>query len=64
MVKDKVIKVIKRNGTTEDYNFEKVVGAIKKSADRVNYSFTKKDLKKIKTIINMEIEDKEEVSII
>ena len=63
MVKDKVVKVIKRDGTTEDYNFEKIVGAIKKSADRVNYYFTKKDLKKIKTIINMEIEDKEEVSI-
>lgn len=57
------INVIKRNGTREVYNFEKVIEAVKKSADRVNYTFTKKDLKRIKTIINMEIDDKEEVSI-
>ena len=58
-----VVKVIKRNGTNEDYDFNKIVSAINKSADRVNYSFTKKDLKRIKTILSMEIEDKKEVSI-
>ena len=62
-MREKVVMVVKRNGTTEEYDFEKIIGAIKKSADRVNYSFTKKDLKRIKTIINMEIEDKEQVSI-
>ena len=57
------VMVVKRNAITEEYDFDKIIGAIKKSADRVNYYFTKKDLKRIKTIINMEIEDKEQVSI-
>ena len=63
MVKDKVVKVTKRDGTTEDYNFEKIKIAITKSADRVNYKFTKKDLNKIKSFVDLEIDDLKECNI-
>ena len=34
--------VKKKKGVIEDFNFEKIVNAISKSADRIGHKFTKK----------------------
>ena len=45
MKKDtKAIKIIKKDGTKEDYNVEKVVIAVKKSANRALITFTDEDI--------------------
>jgi ribonucleoside-triphosphate reductase (formate) len=57
------MNIIKRNGTTEIYNFEKIIEAIKKSANRINYKFSKKDYLKISTIINMELDGSDTIHV-
>ena len=47
----KNIKVVKKDGNLQDYDFNKIIIAINKSATRVNYSFTKFELNEIKSII-------------
>ena len=42
-----MIKIIKKDGTKEDYNVQKVVTAVKKSANRALITFTEEDLKNI-----------------
>lgn len=42
-----MIKIIKKDGTEEDYNVKKVVVAVKKSANRALVEFTDEDIHKI-----------------
>ncbi|MDE6182507.1 MAG: hypothetical protein K2F59_04820, partial [Eubacteriales bacterium] len=39
--------IIKKDGTFEKYNDSKIISAIKKSANRVMYEFTKEELSSI-----------------
>ena len=57
------MQVIKKNGTTEDFNFEKIVNAITKSSDRIGHKFLKKEIKKIKSLIQIEVEDYDTISV-
>ena len=50
------MKVIKKDGTLMDYNIDKVVKAISKSADRVLVKFTKQDLDNICTRVNTNVQ--------
>ena len=64
LLKDKnVTKIIKRDKTVEDYDFDKIKIAITKSADRINHKFTQKDLKKIKSLVSIEVDGEEEISV-
>lgn len=54
------MRVIKRNKLAEDFDMNKILKAIGKSADRMSYKFTKKELKDItdfvaKSIIGLEV---------
>ncbi len=55
--------VKKKKGVIEDFNFEKIVNAISKSADRIGHKFTKKEIKKIKSLILIEIEEFEVLNV-
>lgn len=55
--------VKKKKGVIEDFNFEKIVNAISKSADRIGHKFTKKEIKKIKSLILIEIEEFEVLTV-
>ena len=57
------MQVIKKNGTTEDFNFDKIVNAITKSSDRIGHKLLKKEIKKIKSLIQIEVEDFETISV-
>ena len=48
-----MIKVIKKDGTLEDYDVSKVIRAIKKSAYRALVEFTDEELNKISNIVNV-----------
>lgn len=48
----KVLKIIKKDGTLEDYNLQKVVNAVKKSAYRALVDFTQEELDKICNIVD------------
>lgn len=50
-----MIKVIKKDGTKEDYNVQKVVAAVTKSADRVLIQFTPEDLQKICAFVDSRV---------
>lgn len=50
-----MIKVIKKDGTKEDYNIQKVVAAVTKSADRVLIRFTPEDLQKICAFVDSRV---------
>ncbi len=50
-----MIKVIKKDGTKEDYNVQKVVAAVTKSADRVLIRFTPEDLQKICAFVDSRV---------
>ena len=43
------MQVIKKNGTTEDFNFDKIVNAITKSSDRIGHKLLEEEKKKIKS---------------
>lgn len=49
--------VIKKDGTKEEYNIEKVVNAVKKSAMRVLIEFTDEELSKICDFVNTEVKN-------
>ena len=51
------IKVIKKDGTKEDYNIEKVVSAIKKSAARMLVELKDKDISDICNFVNKSVMD-------
>ena len=50
-----MIKVIKKDGTREEYNVEKVIAAISKSASRALISFNEEELQKIRDFVNKEV---------
>lgn len=45
------IKIIKKDGTTENFDMQKILNAIKKSSDRVLVKFTEYEIKKFSKII-------------
>ena len=51
------ITIIKKDGTKEKYNIEKVVDAIKKSATRMLVDFTEKEIKDICNFVNKSVLD-------
>lgn len=56
MVKvDKSVKVIKKDGTKEAYNVEKVIAAISKSAARALITFNEEELNQIRSFVNEQI---------
>jgi len=59
------VSIIKKDGTKEKYNVQKVVEAVKKSATRMLISFSDDDLKRICDFVNKNVNDlhKEDVSI-
>lgn len=50
-----MIKIIKKDGTEEDYNVQKVVAAVSKSATRALITFTDEDIKKICTFVDSRV---------
>ena len=57
------IKVIKKDGTKEDYNVQKVVSAIKKSAARMLVEFTEKELEDICQYVNAKVLEAKQMEI-
>ncbi len=56
MKKDtKAIKIIKKDSTKEDYNVEKVVIAVKKSANRALITFTDEDIDSICSFVDSRV---------
>lgn len=51
----KMIKIIKKDGTEEEYNVQKVVSAVSKSANRALIQFTDEDIKKICTFVDSRV---------
>ena len=56
----KNVLVIKKDGTVEEYNYEKIVSAVGKSADRIMIKFTDDENKEIVDYIERTIEKKKE----
>lgn len=50
-----MIKIIKKDGTEEDYNVKKVVVAVKKSANRALVEFTDEDIHKICVFVDSRV---------
>ena len=50
-----MIRIIKKDGTLEDYNVQKVVAAVTKSANRALVIFTDEDYKKICTFVDSRV---------
>lgn len=50
-----MIKIIKKDGTEEEYNVQKVVSAVSKSANRALIQFTDEDIKKICTFVDSRV---------
>ena len=59
------VSIVKKDGTKEQFNVQKVVEAVKKSATRMMISFGEEDLKRICDFVNKNVNDlhKEEISI-
>ncbi|MBQ8476379.1 anaerobic ribonucleoside-triphosphate reductase, partial [bacterium] len=57
------ITIIKKDGTKEKYNVEKVVAAIKKSAQRTLIEFTDKQIKDICAFVNKSVLDMDKDSV-
>ena len=51
----KDIKIIKKNGTKEEYDIRKVVAAVKKSAARMLVEFTKEELENIVNYVDSSV---------
>ena len=49
------VKIIKKDGTLEDYDIQKVVSAIKKSAARMLVDFTDREIEDICNYVNMSV---------
>lgn len=60
------VLIIKKDGTKEKFNVQKVVEAVKKSATRMLITFSEEDLKRICDFVNKNVNDlqKEEISIL
>ena len=54
---DKNVKVIKKDGTKEDFNVQKVVVAVNKSAYRALITFTEEELKFICQFVEEKVEE-------
>lgn len=50
-----MLKIIKKDGTEEEYNVQKVVVAVKKSANRALVEFTDEDIHKICTFVDSRV---------
>lgn len=50
-----MIQIIKKDGTKEDYNVQKVITAVKKSAFRVLYTFTEEELQRICVFVDSRV---------
>ena len=50
-----MIRIIKKDGTREDYNVQKVVAAVTKSANRALVTFTDEDYRKICTFVDSRV---------
>lgn len=57
------MKVIKKDGTFEDYSFKKIINAVEKSAKRAGVKLSEKQYDAIQTYINTFLENKNEVSV-
>ena len=57
------ITIVKKDGTKEKYNIEKVVQAIKKSATRMLVTFSDKEIKDICTYVNKSVLDMDSDSV-
>ena len=55
--------VKKKKGVVEDFNFEKIVNAITKSSERIGHKLTKKEIKKIRSLVLIEIEDLDSIEV-
>ena len=51
------IKIVKKDGTLEDYNIEKVINAVKKSAERTLVEFTDKEIEDLCNLVNKSVLD-------
>ncbi|WP_300924592.1 anaerobic ribonucleoside-triphosphate reductase [uncultured Clostridium sp.] len=51
------IKVIKKDGTLENYDFQKIINAVNKSAERVVYKFTQLDLDNLKLYVECALKE-------
>lgn len=58
------LNVLKKNGTTEEWNFDKVLAAIGKSARRVDATLSVDEVKQIKRRLNRRIKGKENISVL
>ena len=54
-----MISVIKKDGTLEPYDEQKIINAVNKSALRENFTFTKNDYALICNSVLMEIEEED-----
>ena len=61
-----MIKVVKKDGTLEDYNFNKIINAVNKSAERVMHVFTEEELTHLKEEVESNIRalNKDKVNIL
>ncbi len=57
------IKVVKKDGTKEDYNVQKVVSAVKKSAARMLVEFSEKELEEICQYVNSKVLEAKQMEI-
>ena len=55
--------VIKKDGTKESYNFQKIRNAVSKSASRVMVDLTEQDWKAIEAMVNVAVWTKDEVTV-
>ena len=53
------MKIIKKDGTLEDYNEQKIIDAVDKAARRDNYNFTEQDYQLICNTVLDEIDEEE-----
>ena len=51
----KNVKILKKDGTLEDYNIDKVVKAVKKSAARMLVDFTDKEIEQLCNYVNWSV---------
>jgi len=52
-----MIKVVKKDGTLEDFNYDKIIAAVTKSADRVMYKFKPEEVNNICNWIDLKIKE-------
>ena len=53
------MEIIKKDGTSQDYNEQKIINAVNKSAQRENYSFSQRDYELICNTVLDEIEEED-----